>query len=104
MDFASLASTPECLLESVDTIKEYVSNLKMSVDQAFEMLNSNLDRVLSRCDDKTLEFVLLSRIGLEGIDCLGISQILRVHGCKSFYHKIKFINDVMCDLTMKICL
>ena len=70
VDFASLASTSESLLESVDTIKECVSNLKMSVDRAFEMWNSDLDRMLSRCDDKTLEFVLLSRIGLEGIDCL----------------------------------
>ena len=70
VDFSSQASTFGSLLDSVDTIKECVANLKLSVDRAFDMWSGDLDRLLNRCDDEALEFVLLSRLGLQGMDCL----------------------------------
>ena len=70
LDFAALASTSQSLLDSVDAIKECVVHLKQCIDRAFDMWSSDLGRVLNRCDVETLEFVLVSRLGLEGVDCL----------------------------------
>ena len=70
VDFAALASTSQSLLESVDAIKECIVNLNECIHQAFETWSSDLGRLLNRFDVETLEFVLVSRLGLQGVDCL----------------------------------
>ena len=70
IDFAAEVSASGSLLKSVDAIKKCATDLKVSVDNAFELWGGDLDRLLSRCNAETLELMLVSRLGLEGVDCM----------------------------------
>ena len=64
-----LASS-EVLVNDVRQVKAAVNHLSSSCTDCLAKWQNDLDRMFERCDTKTLEFLLVSRLGLEGVDCL----------------------------------
>ena len=65
-----LASS-EVLVNDVRQVKAAVNHfLSSSCTDCLAKWQNDLDRMFERCDTKTLEFLLVSRLGLEGADCL----------------------------------
>ena len=75
------------IVEDVRNVKATVNHLSSSCADCLAKWQNDLDRVLNRCNTKTLEFMLVSPLGLDGVDCLTIiTSLLSSMAISTYYH------------------
>ena len=70
MDYSEMASSSKTLITTIHQLQAGIQQVKKVIDESFDQWSLQLGRLLDLCDNSTLEFMLVTRLGLEGIDCL----------------------------------
>ena len=70
LDFGAIRASTQALLASARTLETEVESVKESFRKEWPNDPAQLHRFLEKCSGQTLELMLVSRLGLEGVECL----------------------------------